>query len=289
MSETQSREAMFWSPAQHGVVSCELCPHLCKIADGITGFCGARENRGSVLAAASYGQITSLALDPIEKKPLYMYQPGKQVLSVGSYGCNLRCQFCQNHGISMEYGNREYRFATPEQITDLAVQFIPDGNIGVAYTYNEPLVGYEFVYDCAKLVRKNNLANVLVTNGYINRRPLELLLPLIDVMNIDLKGFTGEFYANLGGSLSPVTETISLAAHHCHVEVTTLVIPDENEYDIEKLAAWLASINPDIPLHLSRFFPRYKYSDREPTPPETIHRLCNTARKHLRYVFGGNM
>jgi len=178
---------------------------------------------------------------------------------------------------------------TPQDVAALAVRTVPDGNIGVAYTYNEPLIGYEFLCDCAALVREAGLRNVIVTNGYINKEPLEALLPLIDAMNIDLKGFTGSFYQKVGGALEPVKEAIELAAGRCHVEVTTLVIPGENEADIEPIAKWLSSLDPGIPLHLSRFFPRHKYQDKAPTPRETIIRLGEIAKRHLKNVFAGNM
>jgi len=177
----------------------------------------------------------------------------------------------------------------PADVARLAVQTVPDGNIGVAYTYNEPLIGYEFLRDCAVLVRDEGLNNVLVTNGCINEEPLETLLPYVDAMNIDLKGFTKDFYNRVGGDLETVKRTIATSQKHCHVEVTTLVVPGENEDDIVGIAEWLSSINPDIPLHLSRFFPRYRYSDRLPTPRETILRLRETARQYLSTVYAGNM
>ena len=279
---------------------CGLCPHRCIIAAGSAGICGVRENIGGALAASGYGVVSSIALDPIEKKPLYLFHPGKRVLSIGGFGCNLRCPFCQNFEISMKYaGNSEIevrnaelsggRRFSPEEIADLALRSVPDGNIGVAYTYNEPFIGYEFMKDCSALIRKAGLYNVAVTNGYINEEPLEGMLPLIDAMNIDLKGFTDRFYKKIGGSLEDVKQTITLARRQCHVEITTLVIPGENEDDIEDIAKWLASVNPEIPLHLSRFFPRYRYSDRGATPRELIFKLCDTARRHLHNVFPGNI
>jgi pyruvate formate lyase activating enzyme len=252
------------------------------------GVCGVRENRDGKVKHAAYGRVSSIALDPIEKKPLYMFHPGKRILSIGGFGCNFRCPFCQNCRISIEHqgGWRDADFVSPEQIAALAVRAVPDGNIGAAYTYNEPLVGYEYVYDCARLVRGAGLKNVLVTNGYINREPLLALLPYIDAMNIDLKGFSEPFYHTLGGRLEPVLETVKTARQHCHVEITTLVIPGENEGDIEALAKWIASVSPDIPLHLTRFFPRYMYSDREPASREVTAELREKAGKHLKNVFG---
>jgi len=286
--------ALYWNPSDDGSVRCGLCPHRCHIAKNTAGVCGVRENREGALTIPYYGRVSSVALDPIEKKPLHMFHPGAYILSVGGFGCNLRCKFCQNYEISLEYAKdssneRQDGYAgrclSPEDIIEFAVRTKPQGNIGVAYTYNEPLIGYEFVCDSAKLARAAGLCNVLVTNGYISKEPLEQLLPLVDAMNIDLKGFSDGFYKKVGGALAAVMETIALSHKSCHVEVTTLVIPGENEDDIEGIAKWLASIDPDIPLHLSRFFPRYKYSDKTPTPRDTIIRLRDTAKKYLRNVF----
>jgi len=284
-------KAMYWTAAENGRVRCLICPHRCLIADGAFGICGTRGNAGGRLTARGYGRVSSIALDPIEKKPLYMFKPGKYVLSIGGYGCNLRCPFCQNHEISMNgiHVGEKGQSYTPEEIAALAIRTAPDGNIGVAYTYNEPLINYEFLYDCAALVQAVGFHNVIVTNGFINRGPLESLLPFIDAMNIDLKGFTGGFYKKIGGQLEVVMDTIALSHKLCHVEVTTLVIPGENEDDIEAIARWLSSISPDIPLHLTRFFPRYQYSGREATPGHTIQRLRETASKYLKNVFTGNM
>ena len=286
-------EAMFWGGIGNGAVNCVLCPHRCKIPGGSAGFCGVRRNIGGTLYAESYGKNSVIALDPIEKKPLYMFHPGKHVLSIGGYGCNLRCPFCQNSDISMEYEKtwQAAEILAPEDIAALAVGTLPRGNIGAAYTYNEPLIGYEFVRDCAGLVREAGLCNVLVTNGYVNPEPLEALLPLIGAMNIDLKGFTEGFYKRLGGNLEAVKETIALARQHCHVEIAALIIPGENdsEDEIMGLARWVASLDPEIPLHLTRFFPRYQYAGRAATPRETVWRLRDAAGRYLKNVFAGNM
>ena len=286
-------EAFFYSRAENAAVKCELCPHNCLIPESKTGICGVRRNTGGKLYAASYGLVSSLALDPIEKKPLYRFHPGKKILSIGSFGCNLRCPFCQNSDISMEY---QYLWpktnpTAPAYIAALATKAIPQGNLGVAYTYNEPLVGYEFVFDCAKLVREAGLLNVLVTNGHLSRAPLEKMLPYIDAVNIDLKGFTDSFYKKLGCSLEAVKNTIEQCFRLCHVEITTLIIPEENdaEDEITALAQWIASLDPLIPLHLSRFFPRYRYAHKTATSRETIYRLSAIARNHLTHVYTGNM
>jgi pyruvate formate lyase activating enzyme len=208
---------------------CELCFHHCDLTEGQTGFCRARACRDGKIIPLNYGKVTSLALDPIEKKPLRRFHPSSKILSVGSFGCNLRCPFCQNHEISMS-GDGELETA---EVSPEALELRPYGNIGVAYTYNEPLIGYEYVRDCAALVHEWGMVNVLVTNGTIEEVPWRKLLPLIDAANIDLKGFTPEWYQRLGGDLETVKRSIVLAAERCHVEVTTLLIPDENDSEEE--------------------------------------------------------
>ena len=271
---------------------CGICPHHCDLAEGQTGLCRARKNVGGDVVCTNYGKITALALDPIEKKPLFRFMPGRTVLSVGSYGCNLNCPFCQNCDISMadEKTSGAFQYA-PGGLAEKALELRTSGNVGLAYTYNEPLVGYEYVRDCATLIHEHGLKNVVVTNGYICEKPLVALLPLIDAMNIDLKGFTQAFYKNIGGDLQTVKQTIETAAKSCHVEVTTLVIPGENDRDeeIDALSGWLAGVSPEIPLHLTRFFPRYRYSGKDPTSTAVICRLRDIASRHLKYVYTGNM
>ena len=270
---------------------CELCFHHCALNEGQTGLCRARACQDGKIVCLNYGKLTSLALDPIEKKPLRRFHPGSLILSVGSFGCNLRCPFCQNHEISIagDSGIQTVE-VSPEQLAAKAAELVPQGNIGVAYTYNEPLIGYEYVQDCASLVHEQGMVNVLVTNGTVEEEPWRALLPLIDAANIDLKGFTPAWYRRLGGDLETVKRSIALAAERCHVEVTTLLIPGENdsEEEIRELARWLASISSEIPLHLSRFFPRYRMLDRPPTPVEQVSRLAETARRYLSYVYTGN-
>ncbi|MCL2223451.1 MAG: AmmeMemoRadiSam system radical SAM enzyme [Defluviitaleaceae bacterium] len=264
---------------------CGICPHECDIPEGKRGICTSRKNIGGEIIPEAYGKITAIALDPIEKKPLRMFHPNAMILSVGSYGCNFHCGFCQNHEIAMPHGEINTRRITPAELAQLAREAVPQGNIGVAYTYNEPLINYEFIHDCAREIRNAGLKNILVTNGYINEKPLESLLPHIDAMNIDLKSFTPDFYKKIGGDLETVKRTIKTAHKFCHIEITTLVIPNENENDIEPIAQWLSAISPDIPLHISRFFPRNKYLHHEPTPQETLCELKRTAQKYLKNVF----
>ena len=271
-------------------ITCDLCPHHCVIVEGRTACCQARCNNGGRIVSENYGWLTAVAVDAIEKKPLKRFFPGSSILSVGSYGCNLRCSFCQNSSISMNGLDNRTIQVTPEMLADKAESLKEKGNIGLAYTYNEPLIGYEFVRDCAALIHEKGMKNVVVTNGNICSNYFEALFPLIDAMNIDLKAFNESFYEVVSGDFSTVKTNIRLAAEHCHVEVTTLIIPGENDSDSEMdaLAEWLAGINPEIPLHVSRFFPCYQMLDRGPTEIETVYRLAEIAENHLKYVYTGN-
>ena len=281
------------------MAECSVCFRHCRIAEGQLGFCGGRIARNGQVEAFNYGRITSLALDPIEKKPLARFFPGSMILSVGSFGCNLRCPFCQNYEISWSKQARSFadiaETATPEELVDLALKTRNRGNIGIAFTYNEPLIGYEFVRDTARLAKAKGLKNVVVTNGTAEPAILEELGPVIDAMNIDLKGFTDRYYSKvLGGDRRQVMAFIEAAAAICHVELTTLVVPDENdsETEIRELSRWVSRLkNPDgeeIPLHLSRFFPRFHMQDRKATDVRTIYRLAEIARENLNYVYPGN-
>lgn len=270
---------------------CQTCLHHCKLRPGQWGLCRARKNEGGEIVCGNYGRVSSLALDPIEKKPLNRFYPGSKILSVGSFGCNLRCPFCQNHEISMVGpGLSEDNYLSPDTLTSIAADCKDKGNIGVAFTYNEPLVGWEYVLDTAKLVKDAGMKNVLVTNGTASPEVLKKLLPYIDAMNIDLKGFRDEYYQKLGGSLAAVKEFIVQAVSDCHVELTTLIVPEENDSisEMEEEAAWIASVNREIPLHVSRFFPRYQMGKAEATSVKSVYDLAETAGKYLKYVYTGN-
>ncbi len=276
---------------------CQVCMHHCALSPGQTGICRARKNENGKIVCTNYGRITSLALDPIEKKPLHKFYPGSLVLSVGSFGCNLRCPFCQNHEISMADSKAASTYTiemTPQMLADKALAYKGAGNIGVAYTYNEPLIGWEYVRDTAVLVKKAGMKNVLVTNGTAELSILEELLPYMDAMNIDLKGFRQKYYEKLGGNLETVKNFIVRAAADCHVELTTLIIPGENDAvsEMEEEAAWIASVEDSagkkIPLHVTRFFPRYHMLDKDATDIAQIHCLADAAKKYLSYVFIGN-
>ncbi|MCX7745582.1 MAG: AmmeMemoRadiSam system radical SAM enzyme [Clostridia bacterium] len=271
-------------------VNCSLCPHNCMIESGKYGICRARRNVEGDLYSLNYGMVTSIALDPIEKKPLYRFHPGSLILSVGTFGCNLKCSFCQNWGIAHE--NPKTMRVEPLELVQKAEELMEDGNIGIAYTYNEPSIWYEFIEDTAKLAKEHKLKNVMVTNGFIGIEPLKGLLPYIDAMNIDIKAFNNHFYQEIcKARLEEVKRVVEIAAEKCHVEITTLVIPGLNDRmeEIEDMVKWLRGITPEIPLHLSRYFPNYKMTDIPPTPVETLYKARDKALQYLKYVYLGNI
>lgn len=271
-------------------VTCLLCPHHCHIEEGKTGICRVRKNIGGTLYALTYGKVSSLALDPVEKKPLYHFYPGREILSIGSVGCNFRCPFCQNWHIS-QTGVEEFllRDVTPEVLLEIAKK---EGSIGISFTYNEPFIWWEFVYDVALHFRRAGLKNVLVTNGYVEREPLEELLPLIDAMNIDLKSIDRDFYRKYcKAQLSPVLATIETSwKAGVHIELTHLVVTGLNDTleEIERLVDWIAALSPAIPLHISRYFPAYELS-HPPTPLPFLEEAFAMARKKLSFVYLGNV
>lgn len=284
---------------------CRVCMHQCNLNPGQTGICKARKNEEGKIVCVSYGQITSMALDPIEKKPLRLFRPGSLILSVGSFGCNLRCPFCQNYEISMVSmqqsegnvilkGRADTVYVSCRELADKALEYRASGNIGVAFTYNEPLVGWEYVRDTARLVRDAGMVNVMVTNGTASCEVLDELLPYIDAMNIDLKAFCRETYRELGGDLDTVKRFIVRVAEECHVELTTLIVPGMNDDvgEMEEEAGWIASVEDKagkkIPLHVTRFYPRYHMADRQATDVRHVYRLAETAGRYLEHVFVGN-
>ena len=285
-----------------GVTQCGVCFRHCELREGQTGSCGARKASGDRIRPVFYGMVSALALDPIEKKPLARFHPGSMILSAGSLGCNLHCPFCQNHEIAQAEGDAfavPAREMPPEQLAELAAYYRPRGNIGLAFTYNEPLVCWEYVRDTAKLIHERGMLNVMVTNGCAETRILEELAPYIDAMNIDLKGFTDRYYRDvLRGDRRMVMDFIREAVKRCHVELTTLIVPGENDSEEEmlSLSAWVAGLEnvyggrkgSEIPLHISRFFPRYRMTDRAPTEIRNIRALVRTAEQNLRYVYPGN-
>ncbi len=276
-------------------VCCDVCPRSCRLKDGDVGACRARAHMNGAIRPAGYGRITSLAIDPVEKKPLACWNPGSAVLSVGGYGCNLRCPWCQNHAISqVGEDGVGWREVTPSQLADLAMQANKQDArmLGVAYTYNEPLVCWEFVRDTALLVREAGLKNVLVSAGCVSEAVVREVAPLIDAANIDLKSFRRETYRSLGGDLGVVQRSIEVLAETpgCHVEVTTLIVPGVNDTaeEMSALAAWIATVDESIPLHVSRFHPAWRKRDCGPTPIADVYALAEVARAHLTHVFTGN-
>lgn len=285
-----SKLAMYFKKLEHSKVHCYLCPHNCVINPGKLGVCKARKNIEGSLYSLNYGKITSISLDPIEKKPLYNFHPGANILSVGTFGCNLKCSFCQNWTIAHQ--QPEIKDITPEDLVLKAKELKADGNVGIAYTYNEPSIWYEFVYDTARLAKKEGLSNVLVTNGFIGKEAMTDLLPYIDAMNIDVKAYTAAFYNDIcKGTLDDVKATVELVYGHCHVEITTLVIPTLNDAltEISDMSKWISSLSSKIPLHLSRYFPNYKMQHIPPTPKETLVKCREEALKYLEYVYLGNV
>ena len=275
-------------------MKCDVCFRHCDIPEGGTGACRARKCVDGQIVCGNYGRITGIALDPVEKKPLAMYMSGSMILSVGSYGCNLRCPFCQNHEISYAGEEIETRQTDPEELLYLARSYVPRGNIGVAYTYNEPLIGWEFVRDTGKLVHGAGMKNVLVSNGTCEERVEEEILPFIDAINIDLKCFSGDAYRNkLGGDLDMTMAFIEKAAGHTHLEITTLIVPgiSDSPSEMEEMTKWITSLpgGCDIPYHVTRYFPRFKMSDVPMTPAKTLYDMAEIAGKRLNHVFTGNI
>lgn len=275
--------------ADSSAIACTVCYRNCTLQPGQTGPCRIRKNEDGNNVPVNYGKITSLALDPIEKKPLAHFYPGSMILSAGSYGCNLHCPFCQNWQISQQ-SCQDAQSASPAQLADLAQDLKGQGNIGIALTYNEPAVNFEYVRDVFKEARKKDLKTVLVTAGCVSTDVLNTFLPYTDAMNIDLKGFEDSFYQWVGGKLDMVKAFIEKAAASCHVEISFLVIPGKNDdiKSMDAMAKWLADISPDIVLHINRYFPRY-HLDTPPTPLETMEQLRQTASQYLKHVYLGNV
>lgn len=280
-------EARYYEKLESKKVKCKLCPHGCILPQGSTGFCRARKNVDGKLYSLNYGYISSIAFDPIEKKPLYHFYPGSSILSIGTFGCSFRCLHCQNFEISQLTPN-VFEVET-EKLIALAKK--DPKCIGIAFTYNEPTIWFEYVMDVAKAFKQEGLKTVLVTNGYLNEEPLNDLLEVIDSANIDVKAFNEEFYKKIcSGDLESVKRFVEICAKKIHIEITTLIIPTLNDRDeeIENLAKWIASIDDRIPLHLTRYFPRYKMT-LPPTPKETLMRLREVAKKYLVNVYLGNI
>lgn len=272
------------------IIECLLCLHFCKISNGKTGICGVRKNTGDKIELITYGILSGYAVDPVEKKPFYHFFPGKNILSIGSFGCNLRCDFCQNHTISQVKAPIHSTITDPKKILrDVKNTY---NNIGLAFTYNEPVIWFEFMRDMAEIVKLEGFNTAMISNGFVNPMPLNEITGFIDAFNIDLKAFNNEFYKRLtGASLEPVKRSLKLiAGAERHLEITTLIIPgmNDNEKEMEMEAKWIAGeLGRNIPLHLSRYFPTYKRDDPS-TPQETIQKLYAIASEYLDYVYIGN-
>ena len=273
-----------------GKIECRVCPHLCKIAEGKSGICGVRINNGGKPELLSYGAISGLAVDPVEKKPLYHYYPGYRILSVGSWGCNMRCDFCQNYHISQEVRINREKSIPPSALASKAMATAM--NIGIAYTYNEPAIWYEYVMDTAKLVKSLGMKNVMVTNGFITPDILSEYLTVTDAFNVDLKAFNDRVYRELtGAGIDPVKKALqAVRKAGKHLEITTLVIPGRNDSsgEMEEEVKWIAGeLGKGTPLHLSRYFPVYRRDDPA-TPEKKLAELRSVASEYLDYVYIGN-
>jgi pyruvate formate lyase activating enzyme len=285
-------EAQFYNKISSTHVQCMLCPHTCELKPGETGVCKARKNIDGKLINLGYGQFSAAASDPIEKKPLYHFHPGTVVLSIGGYGCNFRCNFCQNHSISQAFVEQTAKSHTvqPKQLVEEALNQQLKG--GIAFTYNEPIINIEFMIETLKLAKYHNLPTSVVSNGYINPRPLAELIEHTDAFNIDLKAFTNHFYQKYtGGSLAPVLNAIQqISDSNSHLEITHLLITDTNDSiaDFEAMCKWIAlHAGKNTPLHVSRYFPRYKYA-HDATNITKIHNFVAKANETLNYVYAGN-
>lgn len=285
------KEALFYQKLDGNKVRCELCPHLCLIANGRRGICGVRENQGGILYSLVYGRIAAAHVDPIEKKPLYHFLPGSTSYSIATVGCNFRCDFCQNFGISQA---REIEGEAVEP-GDIVREALSLGCQSVSYTYTEPTIYFEFAYDTAKLAREKGLKNVFVTNGFITEPPLRMIAPYLDAANVDLKSFRDEYYHKYcGGKLEPVLKALKLYKElNIWLEVTTLVIPglNDSETELMDIANFIKNeLGEGVPWHVSAFYPIYKMTDRPPTPAETIYKARDIGLKAgLKYVYTGNL
>lgn len=286
------KEASFYIAEQNGKVKCLLCPKECFVSDKNTGVCGVRENIDGRMYALTYSKPVAIHLDPIEKKPLYHFHPGEVILSIGTYGCNLDCKFCQNHDISQDFDKssiESLKQVSPEGIIDICKK---NGYKFVAFTYNEPTIFFEYMFDVAVLCKENDIKTVMVSNGQINREPLLKLIEYMDAFNIDLKSFNPEFYKKIcGGEIETTKQTIELIVEKKkHLEVTMLVIKssNDNEEEFEQMCKYLSSLDKNIVLHLSRAFPDYKM-DFEITPIKLINRFYEIAKRHLKNVYKGNV
>ncbi len=283
---------MLWAPLEDKKVRCALCARRCVIKEGGRGFCRVRENREGKLYALNYALASSVAPDPIEKKPLYHFYPSTTVFSLGTVSCNFRCLHCQNYNISQK-PLEEARGYLVQYSPDYAVKLAQDyGCRGIAWTYNEPTIWFEYTYDSAKLAKERGLYTVYVTNGYFTEEALDAIAPYMDAMNIDVKGF-GDFYAEVSkAKLEPVLESVERSVKKgIHVEITYLVIPGKNddEESLRNFVGWAAGVDVDMPVHFSRFHPDYMMLDVPSTPIKTLERAREIGLEKLHHVYVGNV
>ena len=273
-------------------VQCDICPRRCKLSEGQSGFCYVRKNNGGKIVLESYGYNTGLAIDPVEKKPLYHFLPSSKVLSFGTLGCNMGCLFCQNwHTTKQKYPIEECNKTTPQDIVKIAKHYNCES---VAFTYNDPICFYEYALDTAKLCRESGIKTIAVTSGYMNIEPAKEFFNLMDGTNIDLKGFSETFYSkNCLAHLEPVLDTIKYAVNEtdCFVELTTMIIEGENDEYIEKECEWiLNNLGDCVPLHFSAFFPKFKFENKNATCFESLKKAYDIAKNMgLKYVYTGNI
>ncbi len=295
-AKEQLKQAVLWESAGDGKVRCRLCSFRCAIAEGQVGHCAVRKNVGGTLYSLNYDKVCAANPDPIEKKPLFHFQPGTQSFSVATMGCNFQCVFCQNWQISqaaLEDGRINGRAIAPEQVVAAA---IGSGCRSIAYTYTEPTVFMELCHDCGQLAKEQGLANVFVSNGYMTREAIDFAADWLDGINVDLKAFSEDYYTRLcQARLQPVLDTIAYIAQETEIwmEVTTLLVPGENdsEDELKQLAGFLVrKAGPDTPWHISRFHPQYEYLDAQATPLESLQRAERIGKEAgLRYVYLGNV
>ena len=286
-----ARKALYYRSDGEDVI-CLLCPQSCRIKEEQLGACGARKVEKGELLTLNYARCCSIAMDPIEKKPLYHFYPGWKILSIGTFGCNLHCTFCQNWTLARGESASRSEEITPYMLLDILKDSLPEEKLGVAFTYNEPGVWYEFVLETSRFLAGEGLKNVLVTNGYLSPKPLKELLPSIDAMNIDVKAFSDSFYRRYcrGKGLREVLRTVEQALGRCHIELTYLIISTLNDSpgEIGKFVDWVASLDREIPVHFSRYFPNYLL-DIPPTPLATMQKAWTLASEKLSYVYLGNV
>ena len=291
--EEKPKEASFWQKLQDKIVQCQLCPRRCAIPDGKRGFCGVRENRGGTLYTLVYAKPVAIHIDPIEKKPLFHFLPSTTAFSIATAGCNLKCKFCQNWEISQARPEEvEYTYIEPKDLVDKVLE---SGSPTIAYTYTEPTIFYEYMLETAKLAKARGLRNIMHSNGYINEEPLRQLSKYLDAANIDLKGFSDEYYAKLtDATLEPVLKSLKvLREEGVHIEITNLILPGFNDDEalIRKMCIWIKdNLGADTPVHFGRFFPLYKLANLNPTPVETLEKARQIALESgLKYVYIGNV